>query len=288
MRADLVSKGVRFGWITPIPTASSISTRSTASTPTLSCDPSAARACSPRSGSSPSTRSTSIMAWRRSNASACAGPAATILPEPASPTRSPTGDVSALVAFQSRRCRRRPSRRTCPATGDRGAEGGEAIPGDRLRFVPRQTLPLKSLVFTDPAPYDMAGTLRKSEAKAPIRIDLAGSPSPRRSKERQGRMADPALQRPQAPSHRRRDGQRARQRIAGAAFRRARRVPDAAALGRRLDRALWPQRRLSHARRDHRGAWGRGALFARRLSRALLRTSDSVVAFLRSLVIEAP
>ena len=37
-------------------------------------------------------------------------------------------------------------------------------------------MPLKSLVFTDPAPYDMAGTLRTGEVKAPIRIDLAALP----------------------------------------------------------------------------------------------------------------
>ena len=39
-----------------------------------------------------------------------------------------------------------------------------------------ETLPLKSLVFTDPAPYDMAGTLRSGEVKEPIRIDLATLP----------------------------------------------------------------------------------------------------------------
>jgi CxxC motif-containing protein (DUF1111 family) len=39
-----------------------------------------------------------------------------------------------------------------------------------------ETLPLKSLVFTDPAPYDMAGTLRSSEVKTPIRIDLGALP----------------------------------------------------------------------------------------------------------------
>ncbi len=39
-----------------------------------------------------------------------------------------------------------------------------------------QTLPLKSLVFTDPAPYDMAGTLRFGEVKDPIRIDLSALP----------------------------------------------------------------------------------------------------------------
>ena len=31
-------------------------------------------------------------------------------------------------------------------------------------------------MFTDPAPYDMAGTLRSGEVKAPIRIDLGALP----------------------------------------------------------------------------------------------------------------
>jgi CxxC motif-containing protein (DUF1111 family) len=35
---------------------------------------------------------------------------------------------------------------------------------------------LKSLVFTDPAPYDMAGTLRSGETKTLIRIDLGALP----------------------------------------------------------------------------------------------------------------
>jgi CxxC motif-containing protein (DUF1111 family) len=39
-----------------------------------------------------------------------------------------------------------------------------------------ESLPLKSLVFTDPAPYDTAGTLRASEVKTPIRIDLSVLP----------------------------------------------------------------------------------------------------------------
>ena len=70
-----------------IPTASSISTASMASTPISSCARSAARACSPRSGSSPSTPSTRITAWRRSSASAFAGRAATISTRAACPMR---------------------------------------------------------------------------------------------------------------------------------------------------------------------------------------------------------
>ena len=39
-----------------------------------------------------------------------------------------------------------------------------------------QSLPLKSLSFTDPAPYDMAGTLRAAETGVGIRLDLAKMP----------------------------------------------------------------------------------------------------------------
>ena len=35
---------------------------------------------------------------------------------------------------------------------------------------------MKSLTFTDPAPYDMAGTLRESESDQSIRIDLSKTP----------------------------------------------------------------------------------------------------------------
>ena len=38
------------------------------------------------------------------------------------------------------------------------------------------SLPLKSLIFVDPAPYDMAGTLRRGETSKSISIDLAGLP----------------------------------------------------------------------------------------------------------------
>ena len=86
------------------------------------------------------------------------------------------GDVSALVAFQA----------TLPpptvkadlpddwrAAADEGAKQFEAIGCPSCHV---KTLPLKSLVFTDPAPYDMAGTLRASETRTPIRIDLSTLP----------------------------------------------------------------------------------------------------------------
>ena len=92
----------------------------------------------------------------------------------------------------------------------------------------------------------------RARSKAPIHIDLAALPIRQdASEERQGRVADPALQRSQAPSCRRRDGQCLGQRIAGAALRRTRRVPHASALGRRLNRALWPPWLFPHARRNY-------------------------------------
>jgi hypothetical protein len=92
------------------------------------------------------------------------------------PDAMTAGDVSALVAFQA----------TLPpptvkadlpddwrAAAKEGAREFEAIGCASCHM---ETLPLKSLVFTDPAPYDMAGTLRDSEVKAPIRIDLGALP----------------------------------------------------------------------------------------------------------------
>ena len=86
------------------------------------------------------------------------------------------GDVSALVAFQA----------TLPPpavktdlpddwryAADVGAKTFKDIGCASCHI---ETLPLKSLVFTDPAPYDMAGTLRSGEVKEPIRIDLAALP----------------------------------------------------------------------------------------------------------------
>jgi len=86
------------------------------------------------------------------------------------------GDVSALVAFQA----------TLPPptvksdlpddwriAAKQGAANFEEL-GCASCHV--ETLPLKSLVFTDPAPYDMAGTLRAAEVKEPIRIDLSSFP----------------------------------------------------------------------------------------------------------------
>ncbi len=86
------------------------------------------------------------------------------------------GDVSALVAFQA----------TLPpptvkadlpddwrAAGAEGARQFDAIGCPSCHV---KTLPLKSMVFTDPAPYDTAGTLRSGEVKKPIVVDLSSLP----------------------------------------------------------------------------------------------------------------
>ena len=82
------------------------------------------------------------------------------------------GDVSALVAFQA----------TLPpptVKSDLPDDWREAAKAGARTFdeigcasCHMETLPLKSLVFSDPAPYDMAGTLRKGETHGVIRIDL--------------------------------------------------------------------------------------------------------------------
>ena len=183
-------------------------------------------------------------------------------------------------------------RQTRPARGLARRGGGRArniSTSSAARPAIARRLPLKSLVFTDPAPYDMAGTLRAGEVKQGHR-DRSGAVSVRGQAEaqRKGRVVDPAVQRSEAPSRRRRRSRLARQRIAGAAFRRTRRVSDAAAMGRRLDGALRPSRRFPHARTRSSPRTA-----AKRGSRATLISAaegerETVIAFLRSLVIEAP
>ncbi len=92
------------------------------------------------------------------------------------PDAMTAGDVSALVAFQA--TLPPPTVRTdLPADWHAAAaEGAKQFDAIGCASCHVKTLPLKSLLFTDPAPYDMAGTLRASEVKAPIRIDLAALP----------------------------------------------------------------------------------------------------------------
>jgi cytochrome c peroxidase len=86
------------------------------------------------------------------------------------------GDVSALVAFQA----------TLPPPTVKqdlpndwrvaAAEGAKQFTALGCASCHIATLPLKSLTFTDPAPYDMAGTLRASETGQSIQIDLSKMP----------------------------------------------------------------------------------------------------------------
>ena len=104
------------------------------------------------------------------------------------------GDVSALVAFSGDAAaadrQDGPARRLAAPRPKRGAKHFEAL---GCASCHRQTLPLKSLVFTDPAPYDMAGTLRDGETQGVIRIDLGAAAFAKTlQKERRGRMADPS------------------------------------------------------------------------------------------------
>jgi Di-haem oxidoreductase, putative peroxidase len=86
------------------------------------------------------------------------------------------GDVSALVAFQA--TLPQPTvKADLPDDWRRAAtEGAKQFGAIGCPSCHVKTLPLKSLVFTDPAPYDMAGTLRASEVLTPIRIDLSTLP----------------------------------------------------------------------------------------------------------------
>jgi hypothetical protein len=199
------------------------------------------------------------------------------------------GDVSALVAFQA----------TLPpptvkadlpedwrVAAAAGAKQFESL-GCPSCHVP--ALPLKSLVFTDPAPYDMAGTLRAGEVRKPIVIDLAQQPFARRLlKNDKGEWLVPLY----------------------SDLKRHLVVDDQVnALGNELqaqrfvERDVFQTARLwgvgSTAPYGHRGdfrmleeviaAHGGEARFARDAYLALDRpTRDSVIAFLRSLVIEAP
>lgn len=92
------------------------------------------------------------------------------------------GDVSALTLFQATLAP--PGRRDdLPAVWRQAAAAGETAFG-RLGcascHVP--ALPLRSMVFTDPGPYDAAGTLRASEVAQPIAVDFAKLPWARQLK----------------------------------------------------------------------------------------------------------
>lgn len=83
------------------------------------------------------------------------------------------GDISALVAFQAALAI--PERRVPDDAAWRAAaKRGETVFGTiGCAACHRPTLPLDGLRFTDPGPYDAAGTLRAEEVVAPIALNLA-------------------------------------------------------------------------------------------------------------------
>ncbi len=82
------------------------------------------------------------------------------------------GDVSALVAFQA--TLPAPTRMVPgdPAWQAAAARGEKVFTAMGCAMCHRPNLPLNSLTFTDPAPYDTAGTLRPGEVAKPISYDL--------------------------------------------------------------------------------------------------------------------
>lgn len=82
------------------------------------------------------------------------------------------GQISALVAFQA--ALPAPTRKNdLPNDWQEAAAEGEALFGEiGCTSCHRPALPLESLVFQDPGPYDTAGTLRQSDVHTPLELDL--------------------------------------------------------------------------------------------------------------------
>ncbi|MGO9421127.1 di-heme oxidoredictase family protein [Roseiarcus sp.] len=176
VRADLVSKGVRFGWIVAHPDGIVDLDSVDGVDSDLIIRPFS------RKGVFTSLRQFTINAlnihhgmeaserfgvrWTGTHDFAESG-----VPDAITP-----GDVSALVAFQA--TLPPPTVKTDLPDDWRAAaaEGAKSFDAIGCPSCHVKTLPLKSLVFTDPAPYDMAGTLRSSEVRKPIVIDLSALP----------------------------------------------------------------------------------------------------------------
>ena len=86
------------------------------------------------------------------------------------------GDVSALTLWQATLAM--PTRRSdVPAIWEEAANVGEkAFNKVGCADCHQPFLPLKSMVFSEPGPYDAAGTLSASDVKETIKVDLAGQP----------------------------------------------------------------------------------------------------------------
>lgn len=83
------------------------------------------------------------------------------------------GQVSALVAWQA--TRPAPGRMAdLPAAWQKAAERGESLFSEiGCTECHRPSLPLESLRFEDPSPFEGAGTLRRADVAKPIVLDLA-------------------------------------------------------------------------------------------------------------------
>ncbi len=84
------------------------------------------------------------------------------------------GDISALVAFQAALPMPKEIVPEDPAWRDAAAAGATKFTDLGCAACHRQTLPLKSLAFADPAPYDLSGTLRTGEVAEPAVYELGG------------------------------------------------------------------------------------------------------------------
>ena len=199
------------------------------------------------------------------------------------------GDVSALVAFQASLPPPTVKAELPPDWRAATAEGEMKFETLGCASCHRPTLPLKSMVFTDPAPYDTAGTLRAGEVKREIAFDLSKLPFAANLKRNEkGEWLIPLY------------SDLKRHLVVDA---------EVAALGNELlaqrfvERDVFLTPRLwgvgSTAPYGHRGdirmldeviaAHGGDARFARDAYLGLPRPErDTVIAFLRSLVIEAP
>ncbi len=82
------------------------------------------------------------------------------------------GDISALVAFQAALPAPKEVMPDDPAWREAAAAGAKTFEDLGCAACHRPTLPLKSLAFTDPSPYDLSGTLRPGEVAKPAVYDL--------------------------------------------------------------------------------------------------------------------
>jgi hypothetical protein len=86
------------------------------------------------------------------------------------------GDVSALVAFQATLPPPPPAAPADPEWAALAAAGEAAMATLGCTGCHVPALPLESTVFTDPSPFEGAGTLRGAEVDRPVALDLADLP----------------------------------------------------------------------------------------------------------------